>query len=262
MVILFLLKWGCVVLSGWVYSLLVMAEPQAERLEVEVVRTLPHDPDAFTQGLLLHEGHLYESTGLYGRASLRKVDPDTGRVLNRLSLDPAYFGEGLTRVGDTLIQLTWKEGLALVYDLDDFSLQRAHQYGGEGWGLCFDGTSLWMSDGSQHLYRRDPHSFALLGTLSVSLSGRTLGPINELECVNDAIYANIFRDSRIVKIDKGSGKVLAEIDATPLLVLSDKPWDKEAVLNGIAYEAESDTFYLTGKRWPYLFQVRFVPATL
>ncbi|GAA3542117.1 glutaminyl-peptide cyclotransferase [Zobellella aerophila] len=253
-------KWGSVLLLALAccHPAQAVAEPMTERLRVEVVRTLPHDPDAFTQGLLLHEGHIYESTGLYGQASLRKVDPETGRVLNLLALDPAYFGEGLTRVGDTLIQLTWKEGLALVYDLDDFSLQRAHQYGGEGWGLCFDGEFLWMTDGSQTLYRRDAQSFELLGQQPVNFGGRSPGALNELECVGDAVYANIYRDSRIVKIDKASGRVLAEIDATPLLLLSEQPWDGEAVLNGIAYEAETDTFYLTGKLWPLLFQVRFV----
>lgn len=234
----------------------------AERLRVEVVRTLPHDPGAFTQGLLLHDGYIYESTGLYGHASLRKVDPETGEVVSRMALDPAYFGEGLTRVGNKLIQLTWKEGLALVYNLDNFALEQAHHYGGEGWGLCSDGDELWMTDGSHMLYRRDAHSFALLGQATVTLNGQPLDHLNELECVGDAIYANVFRDSRIVKIDKASGRVLAEIDATSLLVLIERPWDGEAVLNGIAYEAESDTFYLTGKFWPALFQVRFVPATL
>lgn len=255
-------KWICALLCGLICSLSVMAEPVAERLQVEVVRTLPHDSDAFTQGLLLHEGHLYESTGLYGRSQLRQVELESGNDVRRRALDPAWFGEGLAMVGNTLIQLTWKEGLALVYDLDDFALLRAHEYGGEGWGLCYDGTSLWMSDGSQTLYRRHPDTFALLETLAVTLPGRDLGQLNELECVGDVIYANVFRDSRILKIDKATGRVLAEIDATPLLVLNDRLWHREAVLNGIAYEPASDTFYLTGKWWPSLYQVRFVAAGL
>ncbi|MDX1269728.1 MAG: glutaminyl-peptide cyclotransferase, partial [Oceanisphaera sp.] len=214
----------------------------------------------FTQGLLLHDGYLYESTGLYGRSSLRKVNPESGEVVQRLALDSAYFGEGLERVGNRLIQLTWKEGLALVYELDTLTLVQAHQYGGEGWGLCFDGESLWMSDGSGTLYRRNPADFSLLDQIAVTQEGLPLYQLNELACVGDYIYANVWKEPRIVRIDKRSGRVDADIDATPLLALSGCPADPEAVLNGIAHDPKGDEFYLTGKHWPSMFRVRFVPA--
>ncbi len=245
----------------WWCWLPVQAEESAvERWDLEVVATLPHEPGAFTQGLLLHEGYLYESTGLYGRSSLRKVNPQTGEVVQRLALDPAYFGEGLERVGNRLIQLTWKEGLALVYDLDTLSLVQAHQYGGEGWGLCFDGEALWMSDGSATLYRRDPVDFSLQARMTVIREGWPQDRLNDLVCVGDYIYANVWKEHRIVRIDKRSGRVDADIDATPLLALSGRPADAEAVLNGIAHDPERDEFYLTGKLWPSMFRVRFVPV--
>ncbi|GAA3715851.1 glutaminyl-peptide cyclotransferase [Oceanisphaera sediminis] len=235
-------------------------ETVVERWALEVVATLPHEPDAFTQGLLLHDGYLYESTGLYGRSSLRKVDPESGEVVQRLALDPGYFGEGLERVGNRLIQLTWKEGLALVYDLDTLTLVQAHQYGGEGWGLCFDGESLWMSDGSATLYRRDPVDFSHQSSVTVMQQDWPRDRLNDLACVGDYIYANIWKEQRIVRIDKHSGRVDADIDATPLLALSGRPADPEAVLNGIAHDPQSNEFYLTGKHWPRMFRVRFVPT--
>ncbi|WP_245748848.1 glutaminyl-peptide cyclotransferase [Oceanisphaera psychrotolerans] len=231
-----------------------------ERLGVEIMATLPHAADAFTQGLLLHDGYLYESTGLYGQSSLRKINPATGEVLQRLALDPGYFGEGLTRVGNQLIQLTWKEGLALVYDVSSLSLVQAHQYGGEGWGLCFDGEALWMSDGSATLYRRDPLDFSLLGQVEVTQRELPRHRLNDLACVGDHVYANIWKEHRIVRIDKRSGIVDAEIDTTPLLDLSGRPADPEAVLNGITHDPKGDEFYLTGKFWSRMFRVRFVPA--
>jgi glutaminyl-peptide cyclotransferase len=245
----------------WLCWLPVLAEENAVALwDLEVVATLPHEPDAFTQGLLLHEDYLYESTGLYGRSSLRKVNPKTGEVVQRLALDPAYFGEGLERVGNRLVQLTWKEGLALVYDLDTLSLVQAHQYGGEGWGLCFDGEALWMSDGSATLYRRDPVDFSLQARMTVMRADWPQDRLNDLACVGDYIYANVWKEHRIVRIDKRSGRVDADIDATPLLALSGRPADPEAVLNGIAHDPMRDEFYLTGKFWPSMFRVRFVPA--
>lgn len=254
--------WARGLLVAIACTLPVLAGARAvEHWTVEVLASLPHAPDAFTQGLLLHDGYLYESTGLYGRSSLRKVDPETGEVVRRLALDSAYFGEGLERVGNRLIQLTWKEGLALVYELDTLTLVQAHQYGGEGWGLCFDGESLWMSDGSDTLYRRNPTDFSLLDQIAVTQEGLPLYQLNELACVGDYIYANVWKEPRIVRIDKRSGRVDADIDATPLLALSGRPADPEAVLNGIAHDPKGDDFYLTGKLWPSMFRVRFVPVS-
>ncbi|MFP2770041.1 glutaminyl-peptide cyclotransferase [Oceanisphaera sp. KMM 10153] len=246
---------------AWLCWLPVQAEGNAvERWGLEVVATLPHEPGAFTQGLLLHDGYLYESTGLYDRSSLRKVDPETGVVLQQLALDPAYFGEGLERVGNRLIQLTWREGLALVYDLNTLTLVQAHQYGGEGWGLCFDGEALWMSDGSASLYRRDPVDFSLQASMTVMRADWPQDRLNDLACVDGYIYANVWKENRIVRIDKRSGRVDADIDASRLLALSGRPMDPEAVLNGIAHDPQRDEFYLTGKFWPRMFRVRFVPA--
>lgn len=235
------------------------AMPPVERLAVEVLAVLPHDPGAFTQGLLHHQGYLYESTGLYGDSSLREVDPASGEVLRQLPLDPAFFGEGLALVEDRLIQLTWREGLALIWRLDDFRLVGAHQYAGEGWGLCFDGEALWMSDGSATLYRRDAHDFSLLAAVEVSLHGRPMMKLNELACVGGHVYANVWRRDRIVRIDTSTGRIDAEIDASALNPLSERPGGREAVLNGIAHDPERDEFYLTGKFWPTMFRVRFVP---
>lgn len=233
----------------------------AERLTVEVLAVLPHDARAFTQGLLLHEGRFYESTGRYGHSSLREVDPASGEVLRRRALDPAWFGEGLARVDDRLIQLTWREGLALSYRLDDFRLLGAYQYDGEGWGLCYDGESLWMSDGSATLYRRDPADFSLRGQVTVRLDGVPQERLNELACVGEHVYANIWHEPRLVRIDKHNGRVSAEIDASALVAASRRGDDREAVLNGIAHDAASGDFYLTGKLWPEMFRVRFVASS-
>ncbi|WP_417617783.1 glutaminyl-peptide cyclotransferase [Oceanisphaera sp.] len=243
-------------LSALLVSLPVRATNAAvEQLTVKVIERFPHDTQAFTQGLVWHQGIIYESTGLYGDSSLRKVNPQTGEVLARLELDPAYFGEGLARVGQRLIQLTWREGLALVYGLDDLRLQQAFHYGGEGWGLCFDGEDLWMSDGSSRLYRRSTKDFSLLEQVAVSLNGQPQPKLNDLACVGEHIYANIWKEPRLVRINKSSGRIEAGIDARALVAENGRNRDPEAVLNGIAYDEQAEVFYLTGKRWPTLFKV-------
>ncbi len=222
-----------------------------------VLETYPHDPAAFTQGLLLEDGHFYESTGLYGQSTLREVVPETGEVLREVKLPQDYFAEGLTLVGDRLIQITWQEGTAFVYDLDTFEQTNTFTYEGEGWGLCYDGERIVMSDGSPTLTLRDPNTFAVIGTIEVTLNGQGVEELNELECVDGFVYANIWQSDTIVKIDE-SGKVVEEIDASGLL-----PEDvraqlvPDAVLNGIAYDAEAGTFFLTGKLWPSMLEVRF-----
>ncbi len=223
----------------------------------EVLATYPHDPEAFTQGLLLADDHFYESTGLYGESSLREVVPETGEVLREVELSPDLFAEGLTLVADRLIQITWKAGVALVYDADTFEQTDTFSYEGEGWGLCFDGDELVMSDGSATLTRRDPETFAPLGTAEVKLNGEPVAMLNELECVGDSVYANIWQTDTIVKIAE-DGRVTQEIDASNLLTQSERAQlDPNAVLNGIAYDPDTKTFYLTGKLWPKLFAVRF-----
>lgn len=234
--------------------------PAADRLVPDVVRVLPHDPEAFTQGLVLHEGRLYESTGLVGRSSLREVVLETGEVVRIAPLEEPHFGEGLALVGGRLIQLTWLSGLALVYDTATFEVEATFLYDTQGWGLCYDGTSLFMSTGTATLYRRDPDSFAILDTRLVTLRGEPVSSLNALVCVGDHVYANVFPTDRIVKIEAGTGAVVAEIDGSSLVPEGGRPDDPDAVLNGIAHDSRTGTFYLTGKLWPSLFEVRFVPA--
>jgi glutaminyl-peptide cyclotransferase len=229
------------------------------QLRVEVVRALPHDPRAFTQGLLISGGAFYESTGMEGESSVRHVDIESGKVLRRIDLDKTYFGEGLARVDDRLIQLTWQSGKAFVYGLMDFRKVGEHAYQGEGWGLCYDGKNLVMSDGSDRLLFRDPQSFAVVRELRVVHTGKPLRDLNELECVDKTVYANVWRTEKIVAIDRDSGQVSAEIDASGLLT----PAEDEGtdVMNGIAYDKRSGHFYVTGKWWPKVFEVRFVDST-
>jgi glutaminyl-peptide cyclotransferase len=219
----------------------------------------PHDRSAFTQGLLLHEGTLYESTGQYGQSSLRQVDPATGEVLRRVDVPAELFAEGLALVADRLVQLTWREGVARVYDRDTFELVDELAYDGEGWGLCYDGQRLVMSDGSDTLFFRDPETFELLGQVSVTRAGLPVSRLNELECVGEDVYANVWTTEEIVQIDKASGAVEATIVAAGLLT----PEEREGtdVLNGIAYDPETGTFLITGKFWPKLFEVRFIEST-
>jgi len=236
------------------------ASAQVALLVPEVIAIYPTDPEAFTQGLLFHDGRLLESTGLYGRSSLREADPTTGRVLRRVALEERFFGEGLALVGDRLIQLTWREQIALVYDLATFTELERWSYEGEGWGLCFDGTALFRSDGSSTITLHDPGTFAVKGTLPVTRHGRPVPLLNELECVGGKLYANVFLTDMIVVIDARSGIVTAQIDARALTRASGRPLLPDAVLNGIAYDPDEGVFYLTGKLWPTMFKVRFVPS--
>lgn len=219
-----------------------------------MVRTLPHDPTAFTQGLVFHEGRLLESTGLRGRSTLRVVVPETGAVERRVELSSDRFGEGLALVGPELIQLTWQERVALRYDLDLNPLG-TFEYQGEGWGLCYDGVRLVMSDGSSKLTFRDPKSFAVIGGVDVTSDGVPVRNLNELECVGSLVYANIWQSDAIVRIDAATGRVVTHIDASGLLSPSEAA--RADVLNGIAFDAKTGHFFLTGKLWPKLFEVRF-----
>jgi glutamine cyclotransferase len=238
------------------------AQRQPERLRVQIHSVRPHDPRAFTQGLLIHDGFFYESTGLYGQSTLRKVDMQTGEVLQQLSLPVEFFAEGLALVGERLIQLTWREQVAFVYDLETFEQRETFTYIGEGWGLCYDQETdeLYMSNGSHVLYVRDPETFSAVRQLEIVLDDVPIRNLNELECVGDSIYANIWFSDQILRIDKRTGRITAIIDASNLLT----PEEREAIgragtLNGIAYDAESERFFLTGKLWQWIFEVDFVP---
>jgi glutamine cyclotransferase len=223
---------------------------------VRVLETYAHDDEAFTQGLVwAGDDQLFESTGRRGSSSLRRVDIASGDVLQRHDLDDEYFGEGLARVDDRLIQLTWQENVAFVYDAESFDQIGTFSYEGEGWGLCHDGQRLVMCDGTATLVFRDEDSFEPVGEVVVRRSGEPVAALNELECVGRRVYANVFGSDRIVEIDPETGNVTAEIDASSIHPRQAAgPGD---VLNGIAYDPSSENFYLTGKNWPALYEVTF-----
>ncbi|UCF66521.1 MAG: glutaminyl-peptide cyclotransferase [Acidobacteriota bacterium] len=226
-----------------------------EQATPEVLGFFPHDTDAFTQGLLLHNDSFYESTGLYGESTLRQVEPATGVVLMLHELSPSVFGEGLARVDDRLIQLTWQENIAYEYEIETFAETGTFKYAGEGWGLCFDGERLVMSNGSSTLFFRDPDTFAILGQVTVRKDGVPVIRLNELECVGDLVYANVWLTDTIMRIEADTGTVLTEIDASGLLTPEEAA--QADVLNGIAFDPATEHFFLTGKLWPKVFEVRF-----
>jgi len=230
-----------------------------EQMTYEVINVFPHDADAFTQGLVYLDGFLYESTGLYGESSLRKVVLETGVVLKQINLDPAYFAEGLTHWGESLVQLSWRERTGWVYDLDEFSLQDQFSYATEGWGLTQDGERLIMSDGSAYLYFLDPETFTILDSVLVTDDGAAVERLNELEYARGEVFANIWQTESIIRIDPETGEVLGWIDLSGILPAEART-DQTDVLNGIAYDAELDRLFITGKRWPHLYEVRLVPV--
>jgi len=219
-----------------------------------VVHSYPHDAKAFTQGLVYADGHLYESTGIEGRSSLRMVDVETGRVLQELPVPKPYFAEGLTTWGSTLIQLTWQSHVAFVYDRFSFRQLRTQSYTGEGWGLTTDGKALILSDGTARLRFLDPVTFREVRSITVKDHGRPVIQLNELEMVKGEIYANVWHSDRIARIAPATGKVLGWIDLAGLLPPRERS-DPEAVLNGIAYDAAHDRLFVTGKLWPRLFEI-------
>ncbi len=227
---------------------------QQRRPTVEVVGTLPHDPEAFTQGLELVDGVLYEGTGLEGQSTLRRIDPATGEVKQRVDLPADFFGEGVTVVGDRVWQLTWRNGVAIQRDKNTLQEVKRATYEGEGWGLCRDGDRLVMSDGTEELRFRDPETFAETGRVTVRRNGIPLVRINELECVGGAVWANLWQLDEVVKIDPKSGDVLATVDLSSL-----RPADvpETNVLNGIAaVPGSTDEFLVTGKNWPTIFRIK------
>lgn len=232
------------------------------RWTVEIMEWVPHDPDAFTQGLEVADGTMYESTGLWGQSSLRAVDPATGEVTARVDLSEEFFGEGLTVVGDEIVQLTWRNGTALVYDRTTLELLRAHSYAGEGWGLCLSEDVLIMSDGSDRLTRRDPRTFEPLDTVTLTAPGYDgrLDYLNELECAEDLVIANVWQTDSLLVIDPESGRVVAAVDAGPLIddVMQDPAAGAMDVLNGVAAAGSDGTLWMTGKLWPRLYRVRLV----
>ncbi len=245
-------------------AMLASVTAPVEQLVPHIVSTRPHDPMAFTEGLFLDSGHLYESTGNEGAghsslSSMREVDPQTGAVQRIVELRAEIFGEGIARVGDRLVQLTWQNGAYITYDLTTFQPSGVFAYDDVGWGMCYDGTNLFTSNGSAQITERDPETMASTGTIDVLLQGKPIDQLNELECVGDSIYSNIWHSDNILRIDKATGRVTAVIDASGLLTADQrtKLVDSESVLNGIAYDPATGNFLLTGKLWPWLFEVQF-----
>lgn len=224
----------------------------------QVVQSWPHDPNAYTQGLVYRDGNLYEGTGLNGQSSLRQVELETGAVLRRHNLERQYFGEGIALFKGRLYQLTWRSHVGFVYDAATFQRVGQFNYPTEGWGLTDDGTSLIMSDGSSTLRFLDPSTLAVKRTIVVTDTGREISMLNELEYVKGEIYANVFMSDEIARIDPATGRVTGWIDLSGLLAPEDKTGE-ENVLNGIAYDAAHDRLLVTGKLWPKLFHIRLVP---
>jgi glutamine cyclotransferase len=229
----------------------------------QVIAQIPHQTTDFTQGLVWSaDGRLFQSAGKYGESRIQELDPETGDVLREVPLDDQYFAEGLAMVGNQLIQLTWKEQTALVWDADTFEQTGSFSYDTEGWGLCYDGEALWLSDGSPNLFKHDPTTFELLDTIPVTIEGQPVPEINELECVGDNVWANVWQTPAIIRIDKSTGNVTGIVDARPIVTQEiAQNWPNGAVLNGIAYKPETDTFLITGKDWPVMYEVTFEPVT-
>jgi glutaminyl-peptide cyclotransferase len=221
---------------------------------VKVLKTYPHDPRAVTQGLEYFDGFLYESTGETGQSSLRKVDLESGKVLQKTDLGPEYFGEGLTIVRGKIYQLTWLSKIGFVYDVKTFRKLRDFHYYGEGWGLAHDGSNLILSDGTNTLRYIDPETFAVVRTLEVYAGKEAVTNLNELECIGNDIYSNVWHVNRIARIDARTGQVRDWIDLSALAAQEQK--EPEGVLNGIAFDPVRGRFFVTGKNWAHLFEIQ------
>ncbi len=228
------------------------------RYGYEVVRTWPHDPNAFTQGLVFRDGKLLESTGLVGRSSVREVEITTGRVLRQVEVPAPYFGEGLAVVGAHAYLLTWQHQKGFVLDVGTFRVEREFAYAGEGWGFATDGRELILSDGTQRIRFLNPESFAVMRTIEVTFAGKPVSQLNELEFIRGEIFANVWQTDQVVRIDPVTGKVRGIIDFAGLLAPQDRRPETD-VLNGIAYDVAGDRLFITGKCWPKLFEVRLKP---
>lgn len=253
----------CTVLSVLILS--ACSQPGADKTSgslptygFQVVNSFPHDRKAFTQGLVFHDGLLFESTGLNGSSSLRKVDLQTGEVLKYVSVPEQYFAEGITLFQGKIFQLTWETQIGFVYDAYSLDKLSEFSYRGEGWGLTNDEHSLIMSDGTNQIRFLDPATFQVQRTIAVSKDDRPVSRLNELEYVRGEIYSNVWQTDKIVRIDPQSGKLLGEIDLTGLLKPEDRDSSLDVVLNGIAYDDKNDRLFVTGKLWPKLFEIRLV----
>ena len=247
--------------AGMLCALLALASATSAQAAptygFRVVHTYPHDPGAFTEGLFYKNGFLYESTGLEGRSTIRKVKLETGEVVQQRAISPAYFGEGIVFWKDRLIELTWRSQIGFVYDLATFAPKAIFHYAGEGWALTRDSHRLIMSDGTSDLRFLDPESLKETGKLHVTADSAPVADLNEIEAVKGKIYANIWQTSRIACIDPKTGKVLNWIELGPL-VAANQHGNNDAVLNGIAYDAKGDRLFVTGKLWPTVYEIKIL----
>jgi len=239
-----------------------VSEEQEIGGEVTVIRSIPHDPGAFTQGLVMDDGRLFESTGLFGQSTLREIDAASGEVIRSANLDSSLFGEGIAVVGDKIFMLTWLNQTALVFDMETFNLTSVMNYEGEGWGLCFDGSSLVMSNGTSSISFRNPENFEIIRSIDVTDSGgNEVIMINELECVGtdsgNLIFANVWQEDRILMIDPSNGSVIEEFDVS--FISSQNIGDNNEVLNGIAHNGSSE-YWITGKNWTSMYLVELTTS--
>lgn len=247
---------GCVAAALLAAPVATAQRRNAPVLGYTVVNTYPHDPSAFTQGLVYVDGEFYESTGLHGESSLRRVEVTTGKVLQRRAVDAQYFAEGLALVGDELLQLTWQHKLGFVYDRKTFAPKRTFTYATEGWGLAYDAKGgLVMSDGSEKLFWLDPKTQKVLRSLTVTDGGRPVPQLNELEWIEGEIWANVWTSDRIARINPSTGVVTSWIDLSTLWPLARRTPPAD-VLNGIAYDPAGKRIFVTGKKWPRLYQIQ------
>jgi glutaminyl-peptide cyclotransferase len=243
-------------LVSWTLACAGEAQAAIPAYDVEVVHTYPHDPTAFTEGLFYLNGFLYESTGLEQHSSIRKVRLETGEIVQKLDIPPQYFGEGIVNWKKHLLSLTWKSQVGFVFDLTTFKQLRQFRYQGEGWALTQDGKQIIMSDGTSEIRFLNPDTLAESGRITVTLEGKPLENVNELEWVKGEIYANVWRTNSIVRIDPHTGRVVGLINLTGLLSAADQVRGQTDVLNGIAYDAKAERLFVTGKNWPKLFEIR------
>lgn len=249
---------ACASLLAGAASAASAAAPAIPTYGFEVVRSYPHDPNAFTQGLFFKNGVIYESTGLEGRSSIRKVRLETGEVLQQVALPPGLFGEGIVDWGEQIISVTWQTQLGFVLNLQDFSLVKKFSYPGEAWGLTRNNRELVMSDGTAELRFLDPQTLRETRRLRVTAKGKPVDQLNELEWVNGEIYANIWQTDRIARIDAKTGQVVGWIDLAGLLPAKERVAGHTDVLNGIAYDSVNKRLWVTGKLWPKLYEIRLV----
>jgi len=253
-VIVTLLIAAAVALTAWSQ---LAPDTEPEIWSFEVVATFPHDASAFTQGLTINDGQMYEGTGQYRESTLRKVEIDTGRVEKLHSLSDQLFGEGITILGDRIYQLTWQNNLVFVYDLDTFNRIGTLRNDGQGWGLTHDGTHLIVSDGTAIIRFHDPETFELVRSLDIHDDGRPISSLNELEYINGEIWANLWYQDRLVRISPETGAVIGWVDLSSLYPPSQRA--SEDVLNGIAYDAAAERLFVTGKNWPWLYEIQVGP---